>query len=569
MATNVALTAQNQKRRRIYDQLVSERSNIEGTWNQIEKFISPFRTRFFEETLSEGGVNWRRRELMDSTAVRAAPNLAASMHAGITNPQFQWYDIRFRDPILNKNTETKKWLEFSAREAFLTIQESNFNTEVNEVYLDLATMGIASIIEEVAETPQGGFEGLIFKTVPQGQVVFERDAEDKLISFYRRLHWNPVKIMNKFPAETIPDHIVKKLESPSGRTEEITVIMCVYKRKEIPEVPEGARIVAPELRPYGQDYFLYDTCESVGPHGGYYEMPAFCPRWGKTAGSTFGFSPAMICLPDVLTLNELIKTDLIARGKAADPPVLVTRRGVFGNLDVSAGGVNQVMTKDSLSYMDSHARFDVIDSLVMRLQSSIERTFMIDQLELKESPAMTATEVMARMQLMQRLLGPTHGRIEAEFLDPLIETTFNILFRHGMLPEPPKGVDLSAAALDIEYLGPTARAQKLDQVTAMERWVADGTAMAQTYPEVVDVVDPIPYYKELGKNLGVPSLVMRSDSQITQKQNERKKAQEEAMKTMQMQQGGDAAKSVGEGAQALQEGGVDAEQIAGATEGTA
>lgn len=551
--------AENIEHKRKYDVLIAARKNLEGTLDLIERYIAPFRNKFFEETQNEGAVNWRKRDLMDSTAIAAAPNLAASMHSGITNPNYQWYDVRFRDKTLKDNSEAKVWLEEASREVFLTLQESNFNVEVNEVYLDLVTNGTTAIVEEVEEDSAGGFDNLIFKTIPANQVVFERDAKEQVVTMYRRLDWNPVKIMNKFDAETVPEEIVKKAKNPTGRTEDVTVICCIYKREDTPDNlrDTDSKILAAEKRPFGLEYFVYDTCEPLGKPGGDYEMPAFAPRWSKVSGSAWGFSPAMIALSDVLSLNELIKVDYLARGKAADPPVITTRRGVFGNLDVSAGGVNVVMNKDSISYLDSHARFDAIDTGVLRLQRSIERIFMVDQLELKESPAMTATEVMARMQLMQRLLGPTHGRIEAEFLNPLIQRTFNILYRYGKLPEIPSSVEMSKAAIEIEYMGPTARAQKLDQVTAVERWTADLTAMTQIHPEVRFVPKPIEIARELGAFLGVPAKLMHDAAEVTKRYNEFKKEQAEANKAAQMQQQGEAAQAVGEGAQAMAEGGVD------------
>lgn len=553
---------ENTKRKRIYDNLVSERKNVEGTWDLIEQFVAPFRTRFFEDTLTEGSVNWRKRELMDSTAVNAAPNLAASMHAGITNPQMQWFDTRFRRSSLNDNTEAKQWIEGAGKEVFMTLQESNFNVQVNEAYYDLTTIGTTVVIEEVEETASGDLAGLDFATIPTQEAVFERDSKGNLIALYRKLNWNPAKLLNKFSKETVPESVIKKAENPTGRSEEMAVLFCVYKREDTPDLPEDSKVIAPKNRPFGFKYFLYDSCESLGDEGGYYEMPAFAPRWAKVTGSAWGYSPAMLCLSDVLSLNELIKIDHMARAKAADPPIITTRRGVFGNLDVSAGGVNVVMNKDSISYLESAARFEEIRSGVNDLRRSIDRTFMIDQLELKESPAMTATEVMARMQLMQRLLGPTHGRIESEFLDPLISRTFNILHRYGKLPEAPAGLDMNSAYIDIEYLGATARAQKLDQVTAMERWSAGITANSQTYPEVRFVMNAVQFTKEHATYLGVPSVVMNSDDIIKKKTTQFEKQQENAAKAAEMQQGGEAAKSVGEGAAALQEGGVDGEAIA-------
>ena len=89
-----------------------------------------------------------------------------------------------------------------------------------------------------------------------------------------------------------------------------------------------------------------------------------------------------------------------------------------------------------------------------------------DQLELNEGPQMTATEVQVRYELMQRLLGPTLGRLQSEFLNPIVERAFYSMLRGNALPPMPEVLQQIGGDLDIEYVGPLARSQKMDEVTS-------------------------------------------------------------------------------------------------------
>ncbi len=60
-------------------------------------------------------------------------------------------------------------------------------------------------------------------------------------------------------------------------------------------------------------------------------------------------------------------------------------------------------------------------------REAIRQAFFVDQLMLRESPNMTATEVIARNEEKMRLLGPVLGRLQAEMLQPLINRSFNLL----------------------------------------------------------------------------------------------------------------------------------------------
>ena len=140
-------------------------------------------------------------------------------------------------------------------------------------------------------------------------------------------------------------------------------------------------------------------------------MPAYVLRWGRAAGSKFGYSPAINCLSDILTLNQLVEFTLKAAEKVIDPPVLSRQRGVIGDLDLYPGGNTVVRDPRDVVPFESGARFDVSNIEREKLIETIRQSFFVDQLELKQSPAMTATEVNVRYELMQKLLGPALSRM--------------------------------------------------------------------------------------------------------------------------------------------------------------
>jgi hypothetical protein len=299
---------------------------------------------------------------------------------------------------------------------------------------------------------------------------------------------------------------------------------------------------------------MADDAQPIGDEGGYYEMPAFVARWRMMSGSQWGFSPAMLALPDILTLNELVNLILRSAEKVLDPVTLTTQRGVMGDLDMEPGGVVVVQDINDVKPYESGARFDVSELQRDSLQASIRTTFHVDQLELKESPAMTATEVNVRYELMQRLLGPTLGRLQNDFLDPLVSRTFKILMRAGQLPEVPESLREAGGEMDIEYTGPLARAQRMTEADSMTRWVNNLAPLAQLKPEILDNVDFDAFARELGETLGVPASNVRSEIDIKRI----RKSREEAMARQRMAQqavgDGQAMEAMGKGKAALVEG---------------
>jgi hypothetical protein len=509
----------------------------------------PYRGLFFQTPTDEGAINWRQRELFDSTAVLACQNLAANIHSALTNPIIRWFNILFRDERLNNDQAARAWIEEATKITFMALQESNFNLEASETYLDLCGFGSSCMVEEVQEDSFGRLKEIDFQAIPIDQCYFEQDVYGKVMSLFRKLRWTANQMVNRFGSANVPKEIADKAETDTGIRERQEVVFAVYNRNfgENGEEPNTFQILAPDNRPFGWKYFLETTAEQLGETGGYYEMPAFLARWRKTAGSQWGHSPAMVCLSDVLTLQQLVELILKAAEKVVDPPILTTRRGVFGNIDLEAAGVTVVQSLESIKPFESRARFDVSQLQREELQRSIERTFFVDQLQLKESPAMTATEVHARMQMMQRLLGPTLGRLQADFLDPLVERTFKILLRYGHFPQPPSSVAQLGGELDIEYLGTMARAQRMEEVGAIERWMADLTAMSEQYPQVLDTPNPDEVSKILADSLGVPAKARFSDNEIKYNRLVKQRQLEQQQQILELQAAGQGMESLGKG----------------------
>ncbi len=493
--------------------LEGQRKIVEGTWDLIEKFIGPIRGgKFFQTQISEAAIDWRRgRDVYDNTAIIAADILASAVHSALTSPSLQWFGLRFRNDELNENGEAKVWLEACADEIYEALGDSNFNTEINETYLDLVTYGSSVLVEEESESIEGG--ELYFSSVPIRECFFEAGPDGMPVRMYRRYEWTPLQILEKF-GDKCPDDIKQKAAATVSDERE-TVIFCVWKRAEAND--EGAvRMLAPKLRPYGCCYVLKRGSVPLSEEGGYYEMPAFFIRWKKSSGSQWGHGPGVLALSDVMTLNQLIELVLKATGKVVDPATLVTERALLSDLDLDAAGVTVVRSIDGLKAYESGAKFDVSAIQIDDLRRKINRTFLVDQLELKESPAMTATEVQVRYELMQRLLGPTLGRLQSDLLDPMIERTFRVLWRSGKLPQMPDILRQGKynSQLDIEYTGPLARAQRVDRVQSMERWMAQIGQLSQIFPEMRDLPNPDRMGRESARLLGVPTKSLNSTAEV-------------------------------------------------------
>jgi hypothetical protein len=502
-----------------FETLYSERKVVEEQWQTIEQFVAPYKGKFFKEQQGESGIEWREsRNIYDATAVQAHIQLASSIHGALTNPAVMWFDMQWRDLDLRKNYQARVWMERAAKRVYDELQDSNFNLEANNCYRGLTSFATAAVIEEPNADITDEWKGITFTHVPIKQCYFEPDANGQCRNFYRLLRWRASRIVDKFGLDNVPDTVKAKYESATD--DEIEVIYCCYTRTD--KQDQTDTILTPDNRPYGFTYILRADA-TVLDTGGYYEMPAFMVRWEITDESMWGNGPAHYALADILTLNTLVELDLKSREKVIDPANLIQERALMTDLDLSPGAQNVVRDVTQIRPYESAARFDAVESSIVRLQQAVRKYFYIDQLELKDSPAMTATEVAARMELMQRMLASTMARLKEDFLNPLLTRTFNLLYRAGEFDDLPDGVELTD--YDITYIGPLSRSMKFDQAASVERWITQLQLIAQMGGEAEKVM-LVPNFDAIARyaadNLNLPTELTRSADEVEEDYNERK-----------------------------------------------
>lgn len=505
-----------------HDALRATRAPWESVWQEIADYCLPGKADF--STQNNPGAK-RTHKIFDSTAVHALSILAASLHGSLTSPSTQWFNLRFRDEALNEDDSATEWLEDCGNRINQALAESTFNSEINELYLDLSAFGTAALMVEDRDGR------LNFRAVHLSEAVFAEDPDGLPESVFRVFKYSARQIVARWGSEVAGDKVRECLEKEPDRPFEI--IHALTPREG---VKASAEPTVPDQRPIASQYILKDGLR-VLEDGGYYELPMLVPRWAKLAGDSYGFSPAMVAMPDIKTLNRAKRLTFTAWEKAIDPPMLATERGIIGDLRLTPGGLTTVRDINGIKAMESAARWDVNNIQVDHLQASIRQSFFADQLELKESPTMTATEVQIRYELMQRLLGPTLGRLQSELLNPLVKRVFYILARAGKLAPVPDALSQQAANVDVEYVGPLARAQKMDDVMALQRFAEMAAQAGQFDPQAVDIIDVDGGLRMAARRLGVPAKALRSTDQVEEIRAQRAQAQQQQMQLEQASQG--------------------------------
>lgn len=500
---------------RIFDKKKSARRNWDAQWEEIARFSLPGKADFITER-TEGDPQ-RNDCLYDPTAAVSNHVLASHIHSALTSPDAQWFELGFRDDDMAQVEGAKEWLEGASGTLMDQINDSNFVAVINETYQNLVAFGTAVLESTHTQTAQEGYR-LVFRDIPLCDVVLIENVQGVVDTIFHEVRLSARQAQKQF-GDDAPDKVHELMEK--NPEEDITFLKHVAPNPD----HDPQKTLSPENRRY-RCVWMYNKKQVLQEY--YYEFPYHCPRWSKMTREPYGYGPGLLAISEVKTLNEAKKLGLRDWAKSIDWPLIYQESGVMADIDQDPSGMTPVENLDAIGELPGGSRRQVTMTYGEESRRYIQSIYHIDQLILPERPNATATEVQIRYTMMQRVLGPTAGRLESELLNPMITRIFGMSYRNGAIDPMPQGVE--GAQTDVKYTGPLARAQKSDDAQAIERLITVLTNVAGVDPDLYvamrDRFKPGEAFAVLAQQYGAPEEVLNSEREA-QKMMKLRQAEQE------------------------------------------
>ena len=527
------------------ESLKSYRTPWENLWQDCGEYVNPNRGDF--STIRYRADTARYDKIYDTTAPLANENLASGLHGFLTSPSQRWFSLSTFDDEINEEYQVKEWLNKTTNilyDRVFNIPESNFNSQAHELYLDLGSFGTAVMM--VQDNPGSGIS---FRTFHLADCYIQENDSGFVDTLYRRYKRTGRQLMERF-GDAVPEKIIKISQKDPYR--EFEVIHAVE-----PSETYGDPIKKPTKKAFKSCYVLLEE-KTLLEEGGFDEFPYMVPRWSKVAGEIYGRSPSMTSLPDIKMVNAMMKTIIKAAQKITDPPLLVPDDGFILPVRTVPGGLNfyRSGTQDRIEALETRGRPDIGFDLLNNRREHIKAAFHVDWMQMpdqKGSPNMTATEVVARQEEKMRLMGPMIGRLQVEFLGPLIDRVFKIMMRKKQIPQPP-GI-LEGQEMKILYTSPLARAQKSGQLMTITRLFESMVPLFQAKPDLLDNMNTDETFRYFHHLLDAPAKILNPEEKVQEERQQRQEQQEQMMQAEQAKMESESAKNISE-AQAKKREGV-------------
>ncbi len=505
------------------DKLKPLRLEHESTWRECFDLTYPLRGSGFNgDTLTAKDGDNRKAKQMDSTATDSVRVLASSMQSGVTPSNSIWFGLDAGD----ESDEEKMWLADAAEAVWENIHQANFDSVSYEGNVDIVCAGWFAMY--IAEDQDRG--GYMFELWPISQVYCEASKASGMIdTVYREYTLTAIQAFNQF-GNNVSEGIKKAMEPAANNADkEFKFLHAIYPRS----VTEPNSKLAKNM-PIASMHVEIES-KFLNRESGYEEMPVVVPRWMLIPGTAYAVGAVYDALADIRELNALKALDKSASEMSIAGMWIATDDGVLNPRSIKVGARRVIIANsvDSMKELKSSGNWQLATERITELKMSIRKILMADHLQPQDGPVITATEANINVGLIRQLLGPIYGRMQSEYLQPLIDRCFGLAYRAGALGQPPES--LLNREFKVKYLSPLARAQKLEDVTAIERFNGNMQAVAAIYPQVLDNIDFDEQSEALAQALGVPVHTMRKKDDVAKLREDRAKAQQAAEQQAQQQ----------------------------------
>lgn len=545
------IDAKEQKRLQgIIAELRSDRLPFWNLWREIANYFLPKRYVWLQSDKEARIRNAKNPYILDSTGTTAGRILASGMMNGITSPSRPWFRGRIAG-FEHEGDAVALWADEVVRRILFVMSESNFYNAMAVLYLDLVNFGTAAmLIYEDDDTVIRCYNPAL------GEFYLSQGFRLSVDTFAREFKQSVKQLAKNFGEENLSETLRNKYRTGGQQC------LHLYDVTHLIE-PNYSGSDVPSKFAYIETYWETGAISQgqVLARRGFNELPGIFPRWELTANDSYGTSPAMDALPDVIQLQHETKRKAQGLDKMINPPIVADIQLEHRPTALMPNGITFVAGNNNVGAKPLYqiqAPLQEMTEDIREIQLRIRETFhnnlfnMISQLDTVRS----ATEIDARREEKLVMLGSVLDRFESEALEPAINRIFSIMERQGMLPDPPP--EIEGTDIEWQYMSILSTAQSAVAAAPVERWAAFIGNLSPVAPEVLQVPDWPELVRNYGSDIGVLAKNMKSReavAELTETEQARLDAQEAGIAGKELVDAGKVLSEtdVGGGANALQQ----------------
>lgn len=559
--------------------LEKEKQPYLNVFEMIGKFIRLRKTNFNTDTNIAEFLT--AENVYDATAPNALFTMSASLMGNMWPNGAKSFRLVKPDSLPDTLAIRDYFDKISQRVAnAMDHPKARLSVALDEYINDLGafgTCGIAVCENDDKDNP------VSYKVWDVKTMVVDEDPNGIIDTIYNKFKLSVRQTVETYGIDNVSER-VRKLYSDLKFNDQVTILHAIYPR------PVKARRKGGKTGkglPYASLHIDLDS-KMIMKESGFKYLPVIVGRFYKVPGERYGRSPAMQALPDIIEINAIRESVLLATEKALQPPLVVLDDGSMGagEIDTSPNGVTVLNVSGRMGGVDPIKPLYTVGELqaaqaqIEQLIQNITQAFFIDRLlDLNNDTRMTLGEAQIRNRIRGDSLTSIFDRQEIEEFTPLIDTTVKILLDKKLLGVEEGSIDEYAILLSgkeeessiikippevsqlikegrewykIQYISPAKRMQQAEELQGIYTVMELTNGIAQVDPSVLDYIKADVLLKRAASLGGGPSEIIQDEDTVRGIREQRAAQQAEMMKQEAMRNESEVARNY---AQAMATGG--------------
>lgn len=526
-------------------ELKTERSSFDAHWRELAENIRPRRGRFLITDRNKGLKKYNN--IINSRATKAYQIAKSGLLAGSVSPARPWFALSTHDPELMEQQEVKVWLHQVELIMNQVFAESNFYGMASDFLGELILFGTACM------THEDDFEDVArFYTHTCGSYTIAQNDRGQVDTLIREFEWPVQRIVQKYGYENCSLAVQRSWDE--GNYAKWYPVVHVIQPNQDRDPTSPANFNKPFISLHYEPGNEGVDRDKWLRRSGFDEFPAYVSRWELTGEDIYGTDcPAMTALGDIKSLQLMEKRKAQAIDKMVNPPM----RGPSSlrNVPISSlpGGTNLYDEGQGANKLEPvyqvNLRVDELRVDIDAIERRINEAFFVDLFlaisNMEGIQPRNQLDIIQRNEERLLQLGPVLEHLQGEFLDPLINRTFNQGLRAGIYPEPPEAIQ--ETSLRIKYISTLSMAQQSVATQSIERVGQFASSLAQGgWQGALEKFDAQQAVDEYAQAIGVPPSVIVPDDVLEERAAVRAQEAQAEKQLLAAEQAANVAKTASE-----------------------
>lgn len=446
--------------------LKATRAKEEPVWRELAKILRPDDSDFNATTERS-----RRDEgdVFDATPLYALDDFVGGLYSQLVNPANRWFELGVDDDALAKWKPVAQWLHAATNLVYASLAPaaSSFYARAPAWFANIGAFGWGALYQE----EWVGRNYIIDRAIPIGETYLATDAAGNVNQVNREFSLTGDQIKgfygDKYQCKDDARYVIvhATFENRDYRPDKIAV----------DNFPFLSITTSPEVK----DLFV---------KRGYFELPYHVPMWSERSKSPYPTGPGHNQKADAQTLQEMMRTNMVAAQFAAEPPILMTDEAALSAADIEPnavlkGGMSK-QGKRLVEVLERRQQMPLALNEIEQKRNACRTAFRFTMLQVAGRPQMTASEFLGWQEEGLKFMAPNLARIQTGGLSPFIARRFRILERAGQVPPPPP--EVNGRRLTINYVSPLAKLMTLSRGRGVLQFQQAIEQMAVTDPAARD-----------------------------------------------------------------------------------